>query len=175
MLLGISRIYAHACYYLPNSQDVLSFFAQVIKNTHTIPLYLGSQGWLVGVSSHDVGAAAASLAMRADWAHSDISGHTFTLTSTEKLTGQGIASAFSEVLGSEYYYAPHHSREETVKSFTSLGMPEWQAQGMADQFEAFAIGKGTAPTHDLQSLLSNGQTPMGLREVIIAKGKQLFM
>jgi uncharacterized protein YbjT (DUF2867 family) len=116
---------------LPFFIDNLYASAPTVKSDGKLYGPAGANGSFTPVTVHDIAQVSASIL-------ADPEGHTnktYTLVSSP-VTYATIADTFSKVLGKtvEYVQVPYEAAKE---SFMSLGVPEWQADGIMELFRYF--------------------------------------
>ncbi len=81
----------------------------------------------------------------------------YNITGQELLTGQDLATQFSQVTGHQVdYISP--AETDTLASLLGDGWPEWQAKGVVELFEVFASNQAAVVTEDGENLLGRPLT-----------------
>ncbi|MEL6977320.1 MAG: SDR family oxidoreductase [Pseudomonadota bacterium] len=87
-------------------------------------------------------------------------GKAYDLTGTESLTFHDVAEIIADVRGAPVQYVPV-SPEAAEDAMRRQGMPEWQAQVLAEIQALFATGRYADVTQDAENLL--GRAPRSFR------------
>ena len=128
---------------LPFFVDNFWGFKDKIVYQGTIYYPVGPEKLFTPVIVEDAGKAGAAIL-----AHpSKHAGKTYDIVS-DRITFGNIATAFSEALGKQITYT-HVTYEAAKKSLLGLGFPEWQVNGVLEQFKLFDSGAPEINTADL--------------------------
>ena len=133
----------HTFLRLPYFVDNFWGFKDQIVNEGTIYYPIGPEKLFTPVVVEDAGKAGAAIL-----AHpSKHAGKTYNLVS-DRITFGDIATTFSDALGKQITYT-HITYEAAKKSFLELGFPEWQINGILEQFKLFDSGAPETNTANL--------------------------
>lgn len=152
--LGVPHTFLRLPYFVNNFWG----FKDQIVNEGTIYYPIGQEKPFTPVVVEDVGKAGAAIL-----AHpSRHAGKTYTIVS-DRITFGDIATAFSEALGKQITYT-HITYEAAKKSLLGLGFPEWQVNGILEQFKLFDSGAPEINTADLSDYVTiTGEKPTTMK------------
>jgi len=120
-------------------------------------------GYIPMISVLDLGAVCAHILQAEDI--TPYKNQTFKITATEAYTGQQIAAIMSKVLNREIKYA-NIPAEEFKKMVMDKGAAEWQAQGVVELIDRYALKKDK-PTDHFRKIV--GKDPISFEQLCIQK------
>jgi len=135
--MGFSATILRPSYFIDNDEMV----SQAILEHGIYPMPIGSKG-LAMVDARDIAEVAALELLRRDQARNELPSETINLVGPDTLTGEGVASIWTQVLGRPVVYGGDDPTafEQNVANF----MPAWMAYEMRLMAERF-VGDGMIP------------------------------
>jgi len=138
------------------AENIIGFREELTKGQLPVPAHQAS---FPPISMEDIGLAAATVLLNPEPHRNKV----YTLTGPESLSIEQQTQVLSKVLGRQVKYVDVEPKQ-IVEKYKSMGMPDYQAQGMLELWDMVQKGMVKDPSPDFKKI--TGQDPTRFETVV---------